>query len=226
MREGRTGQECQEHSCDSARQPDDNGPEEYTEVVSKKRKQAMRRREKRMTETEKDIKVRLGARGYREKTKGKEAALICAKVSRGAVSSTERKGWQEIEVTFDSGATDPVMPLRMCEGISIQPSPQSLRGAEYEVANGETIPNVGERRCEVMTAGSRIPKLMHFQICDVHKPVLSAARVADMGYRSVLDKDGGYLEDLHSGDWIPLERRGSLYVMRLWVREAGFTGQG
>ena len=130
-----------------------------------------------MTDTEKDIKVRLGARGYREttKTKGNEAALICAEVSRGAVSSTERKGWQEIEVTFDSGATDPVMPLRMCEGISIQPSPQSLRGAEYEVANGETIPNVGERRCEVMTAGIRIPKLMHFQICDVNKALLSAS---------------------------------------------------
>ena len=47
-----------------------------------------------------------------------------------------------------------------------------------------------------------------------------------MGYRSVLDKDGGYLEDLHTGDWIPLQRRGSLYVMRIWVREAGFTRQG
>ena len=118
------------------------------------------------------------------------------------------------------------MPLRMCEEISIQPSAQSLRGTEYEVANGETIPNVGERRCTVMTEGSHLPKLMNFQVCDVHKPLLSATKVCDMNYRCILEKEGGYLEDRESGDWIPLHRRGSLYVMRIWVREADFTRQG
>ena len=78
-------------------------------------------------------------------------------VKKGAVSSAEKREWQDIEVTFGSGATDPAMPLRMCEAISIQPSPQSLRGTEYEVANGQTILNVGERRCVVMTEGSRWP---------------------------------------------------------------------
>ena len=85
-----------------------------------------------------------------------------------------------MEFTFDSGATDPVMPvmpLNMCEHISIQPSPLSERGTEYEVANGDTIPNIGERRCVVMTADSELPKIMNSKICDVHKPRLSETKV-------------------------------------------------
>ena len=136
------------------------------------------------------------------------------------------KNGQKVEVTFDSGATDPVMPLNMCEHISIQPSPQSERGTEYEVANGETIPNIRERRCVVMTENSELPKIMNFQICDVHKPLLSATKVCDMNYRCVLERNGGYLEDRDTGDIIPLHRRGSLYVRNIWVKESGFPRQG
>ena len=77
-----------------------------------------------------------------------------------------------------------------------------------------------------MTEGSTLPKLMNSQVCDIHKPLLSATKACDMDYRCVLERDGGYLDDKGSGDWIPLHRRGSLHVMRMWVKEAGFTRQG
>ena len=91
-----------------------------------------------------------------------------------ALNLAEKKEWRDNEVTFDLAATDPVMPTRMCDDITLQPSPQSLRGAGYEVANGETNPNVGVRRCIIITEGSAVPKLMHVQVLDVHKPLLSA----------------------------------------------------
>ena len=162
-----------------------------------------------------------------ERAQSSEAqVLTLEEVKKDAVSSASSKEWQEIIVTFDSGASDTVMPLQMCEGIAVQPSPQSLRGTEYEVANGETIPNVGERRCTVMTEGSQLPKLMNFQICDVHKALLSASKVCDMNYRCILTKTGGQLEDMETGDVIPLHRNGNLYFMRVWVREADFARQG
>ena len=75
-----------------------------------------------------------------------------------------------------------------------------------------------------------MPLLMHFQIADVHKPLLSLSKVADMGFSSHLEKDGGYIQDDHTGEKILLQRRGNLYVMKLWVRSAdpspgsGFAG--
>ena len=135
-------------------------------------------------------------------------------------------GWVEIEVTVDSGACDTVMPTGMCGHISIIETLESRQGAEYEVANGESIPNVGERRCFLMTENSTQMKRIAFQCADVHKPLLSVSTVADLGYTCILGKDGGELRDNLSGDIIPLQRKGNLYTMRAWIREdqsAGFS---
>ena len=128
-------------------------------------------------------------------------------------------GWVEIEVTIDSGACDTVMPTRLCSHISIVQTEDSRRGMEYEVANGETIPNVGERRCLLMSEDSANPKRITFQCADIHKPLLSVSRCADLGYKCVLDDIGGELIDKVSGEIIPLHRRGNLYVMRAWIRQ-------
>ena len=111
------------------------------------------------------------------------------------------------------------MPVGTCEGISILENEWSKGGAEYEVANGATIPNLGERRCEVMTVGSQQAKMITFQVADVHKPLLSISACADMGFECFLGKDGGKLRDRVTGEDIPLERHGSLYTMQMWVRQ-------
>ena len=49
------------------------------------------------------------------------------------------------------------------------PSVQSQRGMEYEVATGEPIPNLGEKRCEMWTEGASSPKSIAMQVADVHK---------------------------------------------------------
>ena len=61
------------------------------------------------------------------------------------------QGWQEIEVTVDSGACDTVMPISLCSDIPRHESEQQRSGLEYEVANGACIRNEGERRCLMMT---------------------------------------------------------------------------
>ena len=98
-----------------------------------------------------------------------------------------------MEVTVDSGACDTVMPLSMCEGISVVPSAASFKGMSYEVANGQRIPNLGERRMEMLTPGSRKHKSITFQVADVHKPLLSISSVSDMGYECILNQTGGWL---------------------------------
>jgi hypothetical protein len=149
----------------------------------------------------------------------KKDPRACGHAISGLGDGEKDTGWTEIEVTIDSGACDTVMPTRLCSHISIAQTEESRRGMEYEVANGETIPNVGERHCLLMSEDSAHPKRIIFQCADIHKPLLSVSRCADLGYKCVLDDSGGELIDRVSGEVIPLHRRGNLYVMRAWIRQ-------
>ena len=112
------------------------------------------------------------------------------------------------------------MPAGLCTGTPIIPNSLSLAGVEYEVGNGESIPNLGERQCEVWTIGSVSPKRIVFQVADVHKPLLAVSACADMGFDCFLGEHGGNLVDRVSGERIPLERHGTLYTMKMWVRQS------
>ena len=88
----------------------------------------------------------------------------------------------------------------------------------------------GEKRCVMMTENSSLAKRIVFQCADVHKPLLSVSRCADLGYECVLGRDGGQLRDMVTGDVVPLHRRGNLSFIRAWIKQdsapsAGFTRQ-
>ena len=111
--------------------------------------------------------------------------------------------WVEIELTADSGACDTVIPRKTDESIPILPSLASLRGMEYEVANGQSIPNLGERRCLVWTEGATQIKKMNMQVGEVHKGLLSLGRCADMGFERRFGRWAGALICKNTGEVIP-----------------------
>ena len=155
---------------------------------------------------------------YTEATK----AIINKKSLSGVDGGEE---WIEIELTADSGACDTVIPRTMAEAIPIMPSLASLRGYEYEVANGASIPNLGERRCLVWTDGATEEKKMTMQVADVHKGLLSLSRCADMGFEGRFGRRAGALVCETTGEVIPLVRKGNLYVLRVWIKAAPFARQ-
>ena len=167
---------------------------------------------------------------FRRPVRSRDISVLTEK-HKSSISVVQRpEEWISVEVTVDSGACVTVMPAGLCTGIPIIDNFFSKSGVEYEVANGESIPNLGERRCEVMTVGSLVPKSIVFQIVDVHKPLLSITACSDMGYDCYLGKEGGSLRDRITGETIPLDRQGSLYTLKMWVRqdqghkpEAGFS---
>ena len=144
--------------------------------------------------------------------------------------------WVQVEVIADSGACETVMPKFLCNNIKIRESLGSKSGVEYEVASGVAVKNLGERHCEVFCEGAASPMMMHFQVADIHRPLLSLSRAADQGFHSHLGANGGWLEDSKTGECIPIQRRGNLYIMHMWVRagpderppdpQAGFAGRG
>ncbi len=102
------------------------------------------------------------------------------------------------------------------------PSLASLRGMEYEVANGQSIPNLGERWCLEWTENATEVKRMVMQVADVHKGLLSLSRCADMGYEGRFGRYVGALICESTGKIIPLMRKGNLYVLRVWIKGAPF----
>ena len=91
---------------------------------------------------------------------------------------------------------------------------------EYEVAMGQSIPNLGEKRCEMRTEGASQPKTIKMQVADVHKALLSLSRCADMGFESKFGVTMGCLIDTTMNEVIPLKRRANLYILKAWIRAA------
>jgi hypothetical protein len=154
-------------------------------------------------------------------TSASKAMLNAATATGGGVDDE----WVEVELTADTGACDTVIPKDLCPNIPIMASLQSLRGMEYEVANGESIPNLGERRCLMWTEHGQSVKNINMQVADVHKALLSLSRCADMGYESRFGRTMGALIDEETGEVIPLKRKGNLYVLRCWLKAAPFGRQ-
>ena len=115
-------------------------------------------------------------------------------------------------MTVDSGACDTVMPVSSCS-FKVFPSYQSRYEMEYEVADGASIPTLGERTCIICIPGSLEEKRITFQVAVMHEPLLSVTRVADAGYDCLLTDTGGALIPRLGGDRIPIRRKGNLYLM-------------
>ena len=130
-----------------------------------------------------------------------------------------------MELCADTGACDTVIPRKFCESIPIQPALQSLECMEYEVVDVHTIPNLGERRCIMWTDGAAEGRKINLQVADVHKARLSLSRCADMGFESRLSRLAGALIDEVTNEFIPLQSKGNLYVLRVWLKAAPFARQ-
>ena len=50
------------------------------------------------------------------------------------------------------------------------------------MASGQSIPNLGKRRCLVWTEGAARVKKINVQVADVHKGLLSLRRCTDRGF--------------------------------------------
>ena len=105
-----------------------------------------------------------------------------------------------IDVIAGSVACEVVMPKALCSNIALRESEASRAGVEYEVASGKAVPKLGERHCEFFCEGAGSSMMMHFQMADIHRPMLSLSRAADQGFRSHLDWYGGYLGDTETGE--------------------------
>ena len=137
-------------------------------------------------------------------------------------------GWEHFEAILDSGATVIVIPPHVGREYEVVPGAASKAGVKYEVANGEEIPNLGEKLLPVVTdEGSW--RGMLAQVADVSKALQSVRALVKAGHIVVFgDGDCGadhYIYNKVTGETNLVKDDGVNYLMSLHIApraEAGF----
>mgnify|MGYP002809412955 CR=1 FL=1 len=118
-----------------------------------------------------------------------------------AAVSGDASGGQVVEAVVDSGAVHSVTPPGWFPGPTV-PSAWSRAGRGYRAANGTAIKNLGQ---------------VTVKFAEVEQPLPSVAHLTSAGNRVELGHDSGRVVNLTTGRAIALERRGGVYIMRMYI---------
>jgi hypothetical protein len=138
----------------------------------------------------------------------------------GAVAG-ETRGGKIIEAVVDSGAVHSVAPPGLFPG-KVCPSPWSRAGRGYRAANGTGIKNLGQVNVPFATAEGYRCKVP-FQVAEVEQPLLSVAHLAAAGNVVELGHTAGSIKNTSTGRSIALERRGGVYILKMFIPDAAAT---
>ena len=130
-----------------------------------------------------------------------------------------KEGYRKVRVLFDTGAGESIAPADEFGEFPVQESEGSRKGWFYEAANGEEIPNEGERVVKSQTEEFQ-NRTCVFQVGPVTKPLLSAAQVTKAGFLAILDGPGqeSYLLHKKTQAKTSLKLDNGVYCLDLWIR--------
>ena len=144
---------------------------------------------------------------------------------------TPTPGARLVEAVVDSGAVNSVTPPGVFD-TKMQPSEMSKAGRKYRGPDGSRIPNFGQQEVEFATAeGHKCGLTM--QVADVERPLIAVSHLSESGNDVILGKKGGKIVNTKTKRTIAVERKGNLYVLRMWVKakeevknDKGITASG
>ena len=131
-----------------------------------------------------------------------------------------QEGWEEVELAVDSGAGETVLEKNILKGVPMVQGDPYKKGVKYEVANGQLIPNLGQKTFAGENEGG-LRRSLTGQVAEVNKSLLSVRRCLQAGNRVVFDPRGSYVEDMDSGERMLLQEKDGMYMLKLWVKTEG-----
>ena len=143
--------------------------------------------------------------------------------------------WRKVRFCVDSGAGETVLAEEELPEIETRESWGSKRGQSYEVANGDEIDNLGEKKFigHMITTegGDSGGRGITAQVCNVHRPLMSVKRMCKSGHRVTFDDEGSYVENKCTGEKLRIIEEDGEYLLDVWVKaketgSATFGGQG
>ena len=125
-------------------------------------------------------------------------------------------------MAVDSGATESVVSKDTLTCVQTKEGEAYKRGVTYEIADGTTIPNEGEKEF-IAVAEDYTERTMRVQVCDVNKSLLSVKKCVRAGNRVVFsdEEEGSYIEDKMTGERLYMrESCGGMYTLKFWVKKS------
>ena len=128
-------------------------------------------------------------------------------------------GWEENECVIDSGAAENVAPPSIGRGYSVNDSEGSRRGQYYLTADGNKLPNLGQKTIPAESnEGNQFN--MNFQIAGVTKPLMSVGKICDRGNVVTFDASGGSIYSPATGMTTRFQRKNGVYMLTAWTKVA------
>ena len=87
----------------------------------------------------------------------------------------------------------------------------------YEVANGQRIPNLGEKLFVGSSHDEGHLRNIKAQVCDVSKPLMSVSRLVKAGHSVVFGPEAAYIEDGTTRERMRLHESGGMFTLKMWV---------
>ena len=136
-----------------------------------------------------------------------------------SLNAIRSDGWEEVLMAVDSGASETVIGEDMAVSAVLKESEGSRRGVEYKVANGDSIPNLGEKKFQAETQEG-IRKGITAQVCSVQQGLLSVKKMVDKGHRVVFDPKGSYVQDIVTNERMNMKEKHGMYFISFWTKSA------
>ena len=133
----------------------------------------------------------------------------------------------EFEVALDSGAVIHVCSPSDCPGYMLEESPGSRRKQKFQMGDGGTIPNLGQKSLNLTDNLAGRDLCSVFQIAAVTRPLMSVGKICDEGHNVTFDKEKAIVRHTDGSELARFVRQpGGLYVAKMKLRNPlGFSGQ-
>ena len=82
---------------------------------------------------------------------------------------------------------------------------------------------MGQQKMKVQTNEGRDAMVL-YQIAEVSRPLTAVSQTCDNGNWVVYTPEGGFIWNLKTGGKTNFERRGGIYELDLWVKDADLNG--
>ena len=128
----------------------------------------------------------------------------------------DNSGWEEMISIIDSGASVPVINPNVGRQYEMLESRASKAGVCYQIANGDSLPNLGEKLMAVVTDEGTI-RAYATQVAEVTSNLQSVRAMLKSKHAVVFDEDGSYAVNKVTGEVNHITDDGSNYVMRHWT---------
>jgi len=134
-----------------------------------------------------------------------------------AVKEAECIGrWERLRSVMDSGASITVIPPSVGKLYQTQESAASRAGVQYQVANGDELPNLGEKFLPLVTSEGTTRGMLA-QVADVTMALQSPRALHKSGHMVILDGPDSFVLNKITGEINVLEDDGLNYYMDTWI---------